>query len=168
MQINQFLTFRLQSCRSHIEILEGIHEFGEKRGERSERGDRAVLRVCGPSVREARDSSGRFLPRQAVISKAANMTILVRRAATQVQEDEEYLDGAFVFHDRMYRLLLEMFVDLNTYISRDISKGYNIVYRTTRRHCDARLCMCVNTLWSSCSDSWRSICAIKSPCILEY
>lgn len=89
---------RLQSCRSHIEILEGLHEFGG-RGERSERGDRALLRVCGPSLREARDPSGRFLERQAVTSKGSNMTILVRRAATQIMDDEEFVDGAFAFHD---------------------------------------------------------------------
>lgn len=92
---------RLQSCRSHIEILEGIHEFGGRgeRGDRFERGDRALLRVCGPAVREARDPSGRFLFRQAVTSKGSNLTILVRRATSQSVDEEEFVDGAFAFHD---------------------------------------------------------------------
>lgn len=66
---------------------------------RSERGDRALLRVCGPFIREARDPSGRFLIRQAVTSKGANITILVRRASTQSVDEEEFVDGAFAFHD---------------------------------------------------------------------
>lgn len=98
---------RLQSCRSHIEIIEGIHEFGGRgeRGERSERHDRALLRVCGPALREARDPSGQFLDRQAVTSKGANLTILIRRAGSQVAEDEEFVDGAFSFHDGKSHLL---------------------------------------------------------------
>lgn len=101
-----FSQTRLQSCRSHIEILEGLHEFGG-RGERdrSERGDRALLRVCGPAVREARDPSGRFLIRQAVTSKGANLTILVRRATQQTPDEEEFVDGAFAFHDGEYTIL---------------------------------------------------------------
>lgn len=51
-------------------------------------------------MREARDSSGRFKIRQAVISKGANLTILVRRAASQTDSEEEFVDGAFAFHDR--------------------------------------------------------------------
>lgn len=95
----------MQSCRSHIEVLEGLHEFiGRERGERYERGDRALLRVCGPNVREARDPSGRFLIRQAVTSKGANLTILMRRAASQLEE-EEFVDGAFAFHDGKFLLL---------------------------------------------------------------
>lgn len=66
---------------------------------RSERVDRALLRVCGPFIREARDPSGRFLIRQAVTSKGANITILVRRASTQSVDEEEFVDGAFAFHD---------------------------------------------------------------------
>lgn len=95
------LYLRLQSCRSHIEILEGLHEFGGRgdRGDRFERGDRAMLRICGPSVREARDPSGRFLVRQAVTSKGSNLTILVRRATSQSVDEEEFVDGAFAFHD---------------------------------------------------------------------
>lgn len=37
--------------------------------------------------------------RQAVTSKGANLTILVRRAGSQVIDDEEFVDGAFAFHD---------------------------------------------------------------------
>ncbi|XP_052759011.1 uncharacterized protein LOC113518546 [Galleria mellonella] len=102
VQVSLFnYNLRLQSCRSHIEIIEGVHEFGGRgdRGDRSERGDRALLRVCGPSVREARDPSGRFLIRQAVTSKGANLTILVRRATSQSVDEEEFVDGAFAFHD---------------------------------------------------------------------
>ncbi|XP_028178180.1 uncharacterized protein LOC114365738 [Ostrinia furnacalis] len=105
VQVSLFnYNLRLQSCRSHIEILEGLHEFGAKgdRGDRSERGDRALLWVCGPSVREARDPSGRFLLRQAVTSKGANLTILVRRAGTQSADEEEFVDGAFAFHDELH------------------------------------------------------------------
>ncbi|XP_049875349.1 uncharacterized protein LOC126373290 isoform X2 [Pectinophora gossypiella] len=105
VQVSLFnYNLRLQSCRSHIEIVEGLHEFvgrGE-RGDRSERGDRALLRVCGPAVREARDPSGRFLIRQAVTSKGANLTILVRRAATQSVDEEEFVDGGFAFHDEQH------------------------------------------------------------------
>ncbi|XP_063548395.1 uncharacterized protein LOC134755756 [Cydia strobilella] len=94
---------RLQSCRSHIEIFEGLHEFpSRERGERSDKADRTLLRVCGPAVREARDPSGRFLVRQAVISKGANLTILVRRATSQSADDEEFFDGAFAFHDEQH------------------------------------------------------------------
>lgn len=104
VQVSLFnYNLRLQSCRSHIEILEGIHEFGG-RGERdrSERGDRALLKVCGPAVREARDPSGRFLIRQAVTSKSANLTILVRRASSQTSDEEEFVDGAYAFHDEQH------------------------------------------------------------------
>ncbi|CAH2050584.1 unnamed protein product, partial [Iphiclides podalirius] len=105
VQVSLFnYNLRLQSCRSHIEILEGYYEFigrGEK-GNRSERGDRALLRVCGPYVREARDPAGRFLIRQAVTSKGANITILVRRASSQSVDEEEFVDGAFAFHDEQH------------------------------------------------------------------
>ncbi|XP_068626491.1 uncharacterized protein [Battus philenor] len=105
IQVSLFnYNLRLQSCRSHIEILEGFHEFlgrGE-RGNRSERGDRALLRVCGPYIREARDPAGRFLVRQAVTSKGANVTLLVRRASTQSVDEEEFVDGAFAFHDEQH------------------------------------------------------------------
>ncbi|KAJ8736263.1 hypothetical protein PYW08_006919 [Mythimna loreyi] len=104
VQVSLFnYNLRLPSCRSHIEILEGVHEFGG-RGERdrSERGDRALLRVCGPAVREARDPAGRFLIRQAVTSKGANLTILVRRATQQTPDEEEFVDGAFAFHDEQH------------------------------------------------------------------
>lgn len=50
-------------------------------------------------MREARDPAGRFLIRQAVTSKGANLTILVRRATSQSQDEEEFVDGAFAFHD---------------------------------------------------------------------
>ncbi|VVD04841.1 unnamed protein product, partial [Leptidea sinapis] len=63
---------------------------------------RVLLRVCGPSVREARDPSGRFLVRQAVTSKGANLTILIRRAASQSADEEEFVDGAFAFHDEQH------------------------------------------------------------------
>ncbi|XP_050685628.1 uncharacterized protein LOC126980044 [Leptidea sinapis] len=105
VQVSLFnYNLRLQSCRSHIEILEGLHDFGNRvdRSERYERGDRALLRVCGPSVREARDPSGRFLVRQAVTSKGANLTILIRRAASQSADEEEFVDGAFAFHDEQH------------------------------------------------------------------
>ncbi|XP_014367057.1 uncharacterized protein LOC106717659 [Papilio machaon] len=105
VQVSLFnYNLRLQSCRSHIEILEGYYEFigrGEKVS-RSERGDRALLRVCGPFIREARDPSGRFLIRQAVTSKGANITILIRRASTQSVDEEEFVDGAFAFHDEQH------------------------------------------------------------------
>lgn len=93
-----FFFQRLQSCRSHIEILEGLHEIRE-RGERSERVDHTLMRVCGPAIREARDPAGRFLARQAVTSKGANLTILIRRAGNQSPDEEEFVDGAFAFHD---------------------------------------------------------------------
>ncbi|XP_022116712.2 uncharacterized protein LOC110994403 [Pieris rapae] len=105
VQVSLFnYNLRLQSCRSHIEILEGLHEVGGRgdRADRYERGDRALLRVCGPSVREARDPTGRFLVRQAVTSKGANLTILVRRATSQSADDEEFVDGAFAFHDEQH------------------------------------------------------------------
>ncbi|KOB68966.1 Uncharacterized protein OBRU01_11083 [Operophtera brumata] len=104
VQVSLFnYNLRLQSCRSHIEILEGLHEFvARERGERYERGDRALLRVCGPAVREARDPAGRFLIRQAVTSKGANLTILVRRATSQIVDEEEFVDGAFAFHDEQH------------------------------------------------------------------
>lgn len=73
------------------------------RADRYERGDRALLRVCGPSVRDARDPAGRFLVRQAVTSKGANLTILVRRATSQSSDEEEFVDGAFAFHDGMLK-----------------------------------------------------------------
>ncbi|XP_053615621.1 uncharacterized protein LOC128678235 [Plodia interpunctella] len=103
VQVSLFnYNLRLPSCRSHIEILEGLHEFGGRgdRLDRSERGDRALLRVCGPSMREARDQSGRFHIRQAVTSKGANLTIMVRRSASQ--NEEEFVDGAFAFHDEQH------------------------------------------------------------------
>ncbi|KAI8438680.1 hypothetical protein MSG28_011098, partial [Choristoneura fumiferana] len=89
VQVSLFnYNLRLQSCRSHIEIFEGLHEFGSReRGERSERNERTLLRVCGPAVREARDPSGKFLVRQAVISKGANLTVMVRRATSQKQHE---------------------------------------------------------------------------------
>ncbi|XP_032528119.1 uncharacterized protein LOC116778281 [Danaus plexippus] len=105
VQVSLFnYNLRLQGCRSHIEVLEGVHEYGLKgdKGDRYERGDRALLRICGPSVREARDPSGRFLVRQAVTSKSSNLTILVRRATTQSVDEEEFVDGAFSFHDEQH------------------------------------------------------------------
>ncbi|CAH0727426.1 unnamed protein product, partial [Brenthis ino] len=105
VQVSLFnYNLRLQSCRSHIEILEGLHEFGGRgeRGDRFERGDKALLRVCGQTVREARDPAGRFLVRQAVTSKGSNLTILVRRATSQSVDEEEFVDGAFVFHDEQH------------------------------------------------------------------
>ncbi|XP_028041403.1 uncharacterized protein LOC114251372 [Bombyx mandarina] len=103
VQVSLFnYNLRLQGCRSHIEILEGLHEFSSRERDRSEKGDRALLKVCGPAAREARDPSGRFLIRQAVTSKGANLTIMVRRALSQNAEEEEFVDGAFAFHDEQH------------------------------------------------------------------
>ncbi|XP_041975372.1 uncharacterized protein LOC121730413 [Aricia agestis] len=105
IQVSLFnYNLRLQSCRSHIEILEGLHELSARgdRVDRSERIDRALLRVCGPAVREARDPAGRFLVRQAVTSKGSNVTIFVRRASSRNVDEEEFVDGGFAFHDEQH------------------------------------------------------------------
>lgn len=110
-----------------------------ERGERYERGDRALLRVCGPAVREARDPAGRFLIRQAVTSKGANLTILVRRATSQIVDEEEFVDGAFAFHDGENPLKNQCIRLIDLYLSL-VSLTINVKKKFRMRYSGGFLC----------------------------
>ncbi|XP_047118443.1 uncharacterized protein LOC124798953 [Schistocerca piceifrons] len=87
-----FFNFLLRSpsCQSSVDVYDGLANPGSK----------PINRVCSPNTRHARDPSGRFLDQQAFVSTQSSLTLVLKRQlpATTATENE-FVDGAFLFHD---------------------------------------------------------------------
>ncbi|XP_039276510.1 uncharacterized protein LOC111054673 isoform X1 [Nilaparvata lugens] len=80
------------SCQSTIEIYDGLQSEGRK----------PTKKICSPSTKHAQDPSGKFHEQQLFVSSGPVLNILLRRMPTHQtssQSEQEFLDGAYVFHD---------------------------------------------------------------------
>ncbi|XP_075210689.1 uncharacterized protein LOC142318047 [Lycorma delicatula] len=62
--------------------------------------NKPMKKICSPSIKHARDSSGKFQLYQTFLSSGNILSLLFRRfAALSSQPEQEFIDGAYVFHD---------------------------------------------------------------------
>ncbi|XP_067002064.2 uncharacterized protein [Anabrus simplex] len=81
---------RAPSCQSVVEMYDGLAEENVK----------PRKRLCSPVTKHALDPSGRFLEQQTFLSSDNIMTLVLRRPSPPLSStDNEFMDGAFVFHD---------------------------------------------------------------------
>ncbi|KAE8745233.1 hypothetical protein FOCC_FOCC008024, partial [Frankliniella occidentalis] len=75
------------SCASHFDIFLGP--------------DLATpdKRLCSPMTKHAHDPSGRFQSQQTMMSRGSHMALHLVRTAS-LRADQEFVDGAFLFHDK--------------------------------------------------------------------
>lgn len=82
-----------QACRSVIEIVDGSLETHKK----------SMHKMCSPTIRHARDADGNFLPPQTFISSGSQIMVALRRPNSAVNDNnDEFIDGAYMFHDGKY------------------------------------------------------------------
>ncbi|KAJ8881054.1 hypothetical protein PR048_017527, partial [Dryococelus australis] len=78
------------SCQTVIEVYDGFTEYNTKR----------VTRICSPVVKHVRDRIGRFLQQQTFVSSSNMMSLVLKRSTSQRNTSvEEFVDGAYLFHD---------------------------------------------------------------------
>lgn len=85
------LFFRAASCQNAIELYDGVYASGAK----------PIRKICSPISKRARDSStGRFVEQQSFVSTENSFSIKFKRSfPSHKQEEIEFLDGAYLFHD---------------------------------------------------------------------
>lgn len=95
--------FRATSCQSAIEIYDGLVEEGIKH----------VHKICSPVTKHARDlSTGRFIEQQNFVSSDNTLSIVFKRTfPAPFQRDNEFLDGAYLFHDGKFPAGDDFFLD---------------------------------------------------------
>lgn len=91
---------RSTACRSVIEVLDGALDAGHKR---------SLHKICSPAVRHARHPDGHFVAPQTFVSSGPQIMVALRRPgsnggghhslATVIDPNDEFIDGAFMFHD---------------------------------------------------------------------
>lgn len=109
--------YRLRSpaCRSVIEIIDGSLESGGGGSGANGGGNggngsgggphhrRSLYKQCSPAVRHARSHNGSFVAPRAFISSGAQLMVALRRpqssGSAAATADEEFVDGAYMFHD---------------------------------------------------------------------
>lgn len=98
---------KAQSCRSVIEIVDGALE-SPSSGSSSGSHKKILHKMCSPIQRQARNQEGYFLPPQTFISTGSQIMVALKRfhggGSTQTMtnngpHDEEFIDGAYMFHD---------------------------------------------------------------------
>lgn len=95
---------RAQSCRSVIEIIDGALESSAAGANK-----KSLHKMCSPTIRHARDQDGNFLPPQTFVSTGSQIMIELRRfhgsgsgagiGGVNYDHNDEYIDGAYMFHD---------------------------------------------------------------------
>ncbi|XP_054277956.1 uncharacterized protein LOC128996585 [Macrosteles quadrilineatus] len=76
------------SCQSWIESYDGVST-----------DLKPTSRICSPLTRHARDPTGKFQSQQMFVSTGNSLLLLLRRMPPQSGASEEFLDGAFHFHN---------------------------------------------------------------------
>ena len=88
--------YRLKSpaCRSVIEIVDGSLD-SSGAGHR-----KSIHKMCSPELRHARDLDGNFLTPQTFVSTGSQIMVVLRRSSTiGADYNDEFIDGAYMFHD---------------------------------------------------------------------
>lgn len=104
---------KAQSCRSVIEIVDGALESASPPGTTNTH-KKSLHKMCSPITRHARDADGNFAAPQTFISSGSQIMVALRRFHTSGQNNivqtnggggaaneynEEFIDGAYMFHD---------------------------------------------------------------------
>lgn len=93
---------KAQSCRSVIEIVDGALESTNPGGNNHKK---VLHKMCSPIQRQARNQDGYFVQPQTFISTGSQIMIALKRfhsgsaQTNNGQHDEEFVDGAYMFHD---------------------------------------------------------------------
>lgn len=97
---------RAQSCRSVIEVIDGALESVASNSQK-----KSLHKMCSPIIRHAREQDGNFAPPQTFVSTGSQIMIALRRfqssssaassatSAANYDPNDEYIDGAYMFHD---------------------------------------------------------------------
>lgn len=94
---------KAQSCRSVIEIIDG--NALETSGPIGNNHKKVLHKMCSPIQRQARNQDGYFVQPQTFISSGSQIMIALKRfhsgssQTSNGQHDEEFIDGAYMFHD---------------------------------------------------------------------
>lgn len=97
---------KAQSCRSVIEIIDGTLESANQGSNHK----KILHKMCSPIQRQARNQDGYFVSPQTFISTGSQIMVALKRFhSTSAQtmtstgpHDEEFIDGAYMFHDGMF------------------------------------------------------------------
>ncbi|KAK7790383.1 hypothetical protein R5R35_009981 [Gryllus longicercus] len=106
---------RAPSCETVVEIYDGLTGTGKPRHQ-----------LCSPLARFARDPGGRFLGQQTFISSENVLTLILRRPGSPLTLGEEFLNGAFLFHDEKMdgTLRPDTLCDVDYYGSSSLLRGH--------------------------------------------
>ncbi|XP_075231303.1 uncharacterized protein LOC142330111 isoform X2 [Lycorma delicatula] len=104
--------------------------------------NKPMKKICSPSIKHARDSSGKFQLYQTFLSSGNILSLLFRRfAALSSQPEQEFIDGAYVFHDgacSAWNISFHKYSEQNTdrtgtelytFCSRDGYKNYSLPWK---------------------------------------
>lgn len=66
---------------------------------------KSLYKICSPAVRRARNSDSEFIAPLTFISSGSQIIIILKRS-NSANADDEFVEGAFMFHDGRYRLYI--------------------------------------------------------------
>lgn len=111
---------KAQACRSVIEIVDGALESAAPPGTTTNH-KRSIHKMCSPITRHARKPDGNFLKPETFKSSGSQIMIALRRFQSSSQPggagpadyNDEFIDGAYMFHDGKWWLLFFFLVRFN-------------------------------------------------------